>query len=531
MLVEFVKNTTALLTVGILLLFSVSCGLEKARTQQESAPSNWVIKNTLVYDGTGMDPFNADIHIIGGVIVGIGTFDAVAGENVWDGRGLVLAPGFIDPHSHHDSKLMKNPAPASLLAQGITTIVSGLDGGATTFGEPFVSIGHSMSIFEQNPAAVNLAYFAPHDTYREFVMGENSKRAATNEEIDQMKVMLERDLNFGALGLSTGLEYEPSLYSTTDEVIALAKLSAKYGGKYSSHIRSEDVKVNEAIDEVLTIAKEANIPANISHIKLAMYELFGQSRSVINRLNAARKEGLDITADIYPYDGWKAPMAILMPARDYSDRVAAEYALKSIASPSSITITVYDGEPSYIGKNLQQLATEKNVNPVDLLMELLLRAEKENLNERVIGRNIGDEDIENFMRWPFTAITTDGGIDDSHPRGQGSFPRVLALYVREKGVLSLRQAIRKMTSLPAKTLGISGRGLIKQGFAADLVLFDPERIQDHATFEDSLQYSTGIEAVWVNGELVWHNGKATTARPGQIIRRQGTSKFPRVRKN
>lgn len=482
--------------------------------------SDWVIKNALIYDGTGVDPFNGDVHIVNGEIVGVGIFDATAKGRRWDAHGLALAPGFIDPHSHHDSKLMKNPAPASALAQGITTIVSGLDGGSTTFGEPFVSIGHSMSIFEQNPAALNLAYFAPHGTYREIVMGADSKRAATSDQIGQMKAMLERDLNFGALGLSTGLEYEPSLYSTTDEVIALAIVAAKYGGKYTSHIRSEDVKVSEAIEEVLTIARTAKIPANISHIKLAMYELFGQSSVVIKKLNAAREEGLDITADIYPYDGWQAPMEILMPARNYSDRTAAEYALKSIASPSSITITHYDGEPTYIGKTLEQLANEKKVDPADLLMNLLLRAEKEGLTERVIGRNISEQDIENFMKWPFTAITTDGGIDDSHPRGQGTYPRVLARYVRDKGVLSLSEAIRKMTSLPAKNLGISNRGIIRYGFAADLVLFDPELIQDHATFDNPLQYSTGIEAVWVNGELVWDKGKVTDARPGQIIRRE-----------
>jgi N-acyl-D-amino-acid deacylase len=166
------------------------------------------------------------------------------------------------------------------------------------------------------------------------------------------------------------------------------------------------------------------------------------------------------------------------------------------------------------------LAAEENMDPVDLMMQLLQRAEQDNLNERVIGRNMGEEDIQTFMKWPFTAITTDGGIDDSHPRGQGAFPRVLATYVRDKNVLSLSEAIRKMTSLPARNLGITDRGVLKQGLAADLVLFDPNSIQDHATFKDSLQYSTGIDAVWVNGELVWDKGNVTDARPGRIIRRQ-----------
>lgn len=494
-----------------------------ASTDTTEIAAKWLIKNALVFDGSGADPVTADVLVVDGKVAAMGQPEALQaaalGANIWDAHGLALAPGFIDPHSHHDSKLMKKPAPASVLAQGITTIVGGLDGGSTTFGEPFVSIAHSMSIFEENPAAVNLAYFAPHDTYRELVMGADSKLAASNDEIKQMIQLLERDLNAGALGLSTGLEYEPSLYATTDEVIALAKVAAKHGGRYSSHIRSEDINVTQAIEEVLRIAREAKIPANISHIKLAMYELFGQSTEVIRKLNAARAEGLDITADVYPYDGWQAPMAILMPARDYSDRAAAEYALEAIASPSSVTITSYEGEPSYTGKTLAELAEQKGLDPVDLLMALLIRAEKENLRERVIGRNMGEQDIAIFMRWPFTAITTDGGIDDGHPRGQGTFPRVLARYVREQGVLSLSEAIRKMTSLPARNLGIGNRGTIKPGFAADLVLFDPQTIQDHATFEDSLQYSTGVEAVWVNGDLVWNKGEATAARPGQIIRR------------
>ena len=507
---------------SVCLLFLVSCGEQDTPVGENTSSSVWIIKNAVVYDGLGNNPVTADVRIENGIIDGVGAYEAKPGEKIWQANGLALAPGFIDPHSHHDTKLMQQPAPRSALGQGITTIVSGLDGGASSFGAPFVSIAHNYSLFQKNPASINLAYFAPHDSYREIVMGDDFKRAATKEELAQMKQMLRRDLEAGALGLSTGLEYEPSLYSVTEEVIELAKVAVEYGGKYSSHIRSEDIKVTEAIDELLAIARGANIPANISHIKLAMYAIHGDAASVLAKLDKARSEGLDITADIYPYDGWKAPMAILMPERDYTDRAAAEYALNSIAAPSSVTITNYEGEPSFVGKTLEDLATEKNMDPVDLLMELLQRAERENLNERVIGRNIAEGDIEMFMKWPFTAITTDGGIDDSHPRGQGTFPRVLATYVGDKNLLSLSEAVRKMTSLPAKNLGITDRGILKSGLAADLVLFDPGTVQDHASFEDSLQYSTGIDAVWVNGELVWDKGDVTDARPGRIIRRHNT---------
>jgi N-acyl-D-amino-acid deacylase len=511
------------LMLGVALLFLASCGEPNTSVDESTASSIWIIKNALVYDGLGNDPVNADVRVENGIISGVGIYDAEPGDNIWQANGLALTPGFIDPHSHHDTKLMQQPAPKSALGQGITTIVSGLDGGATTFGARFVSIAHNFSLFQESPAAINLAYFAPHNSYREIVMGDDFKRAATTAELSQMEQMLRRDLEAGALGLSTGLEYEPSLYSETSEVIALAKITAEYGGKYSSHIRSEDIKVTEAIDEILTIARAANISANISHIKLAMYELHGNAASVLEKLDRARDEGLDITADIYPYDGWQTTMAILMPERDYTDRAAAEYGLTSIAAPSTITIAYYTGEPSYTGKTLEELAIEKNQNPVDLMMQLLQRAEQDNLNESVIGRNISEQDIQTFMQWPFTAITTDGGIDGSHPRGQGTYSRVLANYVRDNNILSLSEAIRKMTSLPAQNLGIADRGILKQGFAADLVLFDPDSIQDHATFENSLQYSTGIDAVWVNGDLVWDKGNVTDARPGQIIRRQNAN--------
>ncbi len=519
---KFTRPDIKALSLSVCVLFLVSCGGQTSAQNDNAISPVWIIKDALVYDGLGNIPIRADVRIANGIIAGIGNFTAETGENIWQANGLALSPGFIDPHSHHDTKLMQQLAPPSALGQGITTIVSGLDGGASSFGAPFVSIAHNFSLFEENPAAINLAYFAPHDSYREIVMGEDFRRAANAEELEQMTQMLRRDLEAGALGLSTGLEYEPSLYSLTEEVIELALVAAEYGGKYSSHIRSEDIKVNEAIDEVLAIARGANISANISHIKLAMYAQHGNAASVLEKLDRAREEGLDITADIYPYDGWKAPMAILMPERNYSDRAAAEFGLSSIAAPSSITISDYEGEPSFIGKTLQELADEKNMDPVDLMMQLLQRAEKDYLNERVIGRNIGREDIETFMKWPFTAITTDGGIDDSHPRGQGTYARVLATYVRGNQVLTLAEAIRKMTSLPARNLGITDRGILKQGLAADLVLFDPSTVQDHASFENSLQYSTGIDAVWVNGELVWDKGSVTSARPGRVIRRPNT---------
>ncbi|MFP6808873.1 MAG: D-aminoacylase [Pseudomonadales bacterium] len=502
-----------------------SCSITEVEIGPEETSTSWLITNALIYDGTGAEAYAGDIRLRNGVITAIvigstGSVSAMEGEKIWDAKGMVLSPGFIDPHSHHDSKLMQQPAPASVLAQGITTIISGLDGFSSKFGDDYISIADNMAHFERNPAAINLGYFGPHNNYRSQVMGDDFKRPATEAEIVRMGLLLTSDLRAGALGLSTGLEYEPAIYSTINEVVALARIASAAGGKYSSHIRSEDVKVTEAFDEVFTVAREAKISVNISHIKLAMFELHGSSVEFINKLSSAREQGLDITADIYPYDGWQSTLSILIPSRDYYDRAAAAYALTSIAAPSTIIFAHYDGRPEYVGKTLEEIAITKNVDPVDLLMTLLQAAEKEDLYESIIGRNIGEQDITNFMRWPYTSITTDGGIDGRHPRGQGSFARVLAHYVREKEVLSLSEAIRKMTSLTASSLGISHRGEIKQGYAADVVVFDADMIADHATFDDPLQYSTGVKAVWVNGELVWEEGKETGARPGLIVRRR-----------
>lgn len=507
-----------IITIGLMLISS--CSPAEIDQIQKSSSSTWLIKNALIYDGTGADPYEADIRMKDGVIAQIGIFDAEQNEKIWDAKGMVLSPGFIDPHSHHDSKLMQQPAAPSILAQGITTIVSGMDGFSSKFGDDFISVADNMAHFEKNPAAINLAYFGPHNEYRATVMGDDFKRPATAQEIDRMGELLSSDLNAGALGLSTGIEYEPTVYSTIEEVISLAKIAASVGGKYSSHIRSEDVAVTQAFEEVITIAREADIAANISHIKLAMFKLYGQAPEFINMLDAARAEGLDITADIYPYDGWQSTLAILIPSRDNYDRAAAEFALTSIISPANIIFTDYEGRPHYTGKTLQQIAVLENMTPVDTLMNLLQTAEKEKLKQSIIGRNMSEGDIENFMKWPYTAITTDGGIDDRHPRGQGTFARVLGHYVREKGILPLSEAIRKMTSLAARNLGFNNRGEIKQGYVADIVIFDPDTITDHATFNEPLQYSTGIKAVWVNGELVWENDKETGARPGKIIRRQ-----------
>lgn len=381
-----------------------------------------LIKNAFIYDGSGQTAYKGNIRVQNGIIEAIGDFESQEGEKIWNAGELAIAPGFIDPHSHYSEKFAENSAPASILAQGITTVISGVDGYTSK------PIKEMFADFEGRPAAVNMAAFGPHNNYRAIVMGDDFRRIATAKEITAMAKLLKADLDEGVLGLGTGVEYEPALYSHIEELIALAKVASIDGGRYTSHIRSEDVAFYEALDELITIAREAKIPANISHMKLAMADLWGQAPKVVEILNKARAEGLNITADMYPYDGWQTTMQVLLPERNLEDRKAYEYALESIALPSTIIVTLYEPNSSYVGKTLAQIAQQEGVSPVDMLMKMVQTTNAGKMGEMIIGRNISEEDIKSFMQWPFTSISSDGMTDDRHPRGQGSFPRVLARY-------------------------------------------------------------------------------------------------------
>lgn len=480
--------------------------------------SSTLIQDVMIYDGSGGTPYMGDIRIRGSKIIAIGILEPKPQELKVPGMGLVAAPGFIDVHSHHPEKFDKEPAPKSVLAQGITTVIAGVDGKNPLARKTNTPVKELMADFNANPAAVNIGYYSTHNSIRYSVMGDDYQRPATREELAKMLALVQDDMEAGALGLSTGLEYEPGLYSETSEVIELTKVAAKYGGSYSTHIRSEDLKVFSALEEFITIARETGVKAHISHAKLAMFELWGLAPRVINTFNEARSEGLKITADIYPYDGWKAPMRILLPNRDYDNLSAYDYALSAIAPSDRITITTYDADPSLIGKTLKQIAAEKGVSPQEQMRHMLKVALKQNFYIFVIGRNVSSEDQKEFLKWPYTVISSDGGVDDLHPRGQGSFPRVIHSYVTQEKLFPLEEAIRKMTSLSASILGLDDRGLLKEGYAADIILFDKDTFRDHATFESPVKYSTGLAYAWVNGEMVWHKGEATLARPGQVLK-------------
>ncbi|MBL8265151.1 N-acyl-D-amino-acid deacylase family protein, partial [Steroidobacter sp.] len=405
---------------------------------------SWLIKGALVYDGNGTAGRKVDVRLREGKISKISAhLQPVKDEQVRAAEGLILVPGFIDPHSHHADSLGKIPAPASVLAQGITTVVAGVDGKAN------MPVSELFEQLEQSPVAVNVAAFGAHNFYRRVVMADDFRREASTVELGRMRRMLIADMDAGALGLSTGLEYDPGIYASTDEIIELANVASARGGRYSSHLRSEDVAHDAAVTEFLEIAERANIPAHMSHVKLAMSARWGDASGVLARLNQARSRGLNVTADVYPYNAWQAPLDVLLPERNFDSPAAYQGVLATIAHPQSIRIAEYAPEPALVGKTLQEIAQARGVEPDAALMDLMQTAIARRTLPWGIVSNISEEDIRTFMAWPYASICSDGKVDDRHPRGQGAFPRVLARYVREQGVLSLQEALRRMTSLSA----------------------------------------------------------------------------------
>jgi len=476
-----------------------------------------LIENASVVDGTGARPVTADVRIRGDRIVAIGALDAEAGETVVDAHGLTLAPGFIDTHSHHTGGLEKNPEALVVVSQGITTIVGGQDGGST------VPLSGFFRALEERPSAVNVASYSGHNSLRDAAMGENFKRKATPAEIERMRALLADDMAAGALGLSTGLEYDPGIYSAEGEVMLLAHEAAKSGGRYISHIRSEDRTVWKALDELVEIGRQTKMPVQVSHAKLAMTDWWGQADRFLSVLNKARADGVDVTLDVYPYPYWHSTLTVLWPERNFGDRPTAEFILKHLVPADGLLIAGFTPDPALAGKTVAKIAAERKTDAVTTLMSLVDQVVRTKGSSNVIATSMDERDIAKFIAWPQANISSDGNIGGRHPRGAGTFTRVLRIYVRETGLLTLEQAVHKMTGLSAEHMGLKDRGVIRAGAFADLVLFDPKTVTDRATTDDPAALSEGIARVWVNGAQVFGDGRATGAHPGRVLRREGTS--------
>lgn len=504
----------------VLLLVALAlalAGLPSAGAARQESGS-LLISNALVLDGSGAPARAAAVRITGDRIVAVGDLDPRGGERTIDAAGRVLAPGFIDTHSHHDRGLADAPDAIAAVNQGITTIVVGQDGGSQ------YPIADLFRRFEQQPAAVNLGSYVGHGTLRRRALGENFRRTATPAEIERMARELDQELAAGALGLSTGLEYDPGIYSAPEEVLHLARVAARAGTRYASHVRSEDREFWKAVDELVAIGRETGMPVHLSHMKLALRSDWGKADRLIRVLDEARAEGVRVTGDIYPYPYWHSSLTVLYPRRDFTNRATTEFILAEISTADGLLLNRFAPDPSYEGRTIAEIAGLRGTDPATTLMALI--AESEEMARRtggeaasVIGTSMDEPDIARLMQWPHANICSDGASGSRHPRGFGAFTRVLGRYVRERRVRALPDAIRKMTSLGAEAAGIPDRGVIRSGAFADLVLFDPATVTDRATTGDPHALSTGMLKVWVNGELVYEDGRSTGRRPGRALRR------------
>ena len=487
--------------------------------------ADFLIQNARIIDGTGSAEFVASVRVVDQRITETGDLRPLPGETVIQADGRVLAPGFIDTHSHHDSNIASNRAALAAVSQGITTIVRGQDGDSGYTNDPYTSLVDFNSMIRKAPVAINIASFAGHNSIRREVLGNDYARPASDREIEAMASLLSLDLDAGALGLSTGLEYEPGMYASTEEIVSLASIAAEAGGRYVSHIRSEERGFWESIEETIRIGRDARIPVQIAHIKLSTTSLWGEVERLLDRLNTARANGVDVTADIYPYTYWQSTVTVLFADRDFANRETAEYVLRELVPADGLIIARFEADPSLAGKNIAEIGVLLGKDPAGALMEVAERGDRYNKEqgrstETVIAKSMRDEDLVALMQWPHTNIGSDGSLNGRHPRGAGTFPRVLARYVRDQDALDLVTAIHKMTGLAARHVGIMDRGVIKPGFFADLVLFDPNTVQDRATIENPALLAAGIERVWVNGVEVYRDGKGSGSYPGSLLVRQ-----------
>jgi N-acyl-D-amino-acid deacylase len=491
--------------LGVLLALSNS---SSSQTQlQNKSPQSLLIAGGTLIDGTGTRRRVADVRIVGNQISSIGKLKPMAGERVISARGQIVAPGFIDVHNHSERGLTTDPLAKSQLLQGITTLAIGPDGSS-----PFPLAGY-LAALEQQPPAVNVMAFVGHATIRQKVMGNDYKRAATKDEVQQMAELVEQAMREGAVGLSSGLEYDIGNPSTTEEVITLARVAARYGGIYMSHVRDEADDAMNAFREAIQIGREANLPVQISHIKLGTVGVWGKAKEVVALINEARRTGLDITADCYPYDAWGSTITVLVPSRRHDDPTIVRKGLADVGGGGNVLVTNCSTHRDYEGKTLNELAHASSRTAVEVYMQIVKDG-----GASVVCKSMQESDIRTFYQQPWVMVASDGGIGNRHPRGAGSFPRVLGRYVREWKWLNLEEAVRKMSAFPAWRLGLRDRGLIKAGLKADIVVFDASKVLDQSTTTHPTAAPRGITAVLVNGLPVIENGQPTGARPGMLLR-------------
>lgn len=519
-----------------------------------------IVRGGQVIDGTGSSPFVADVAIKDGRIVDIGDLSSERAKRVVDAAGLVVTPGFVDMMGGSSLPLLLDPATArSKLHQGITTMMAGEGGslapqneqtmaeleGATARGLHWRTFDEYFALLDSAGVGLNVIHNVGAAQVRQIVVGDED-RAPTAEQLEEMKRLVGQAMTDGAVGLSTALIYPPGSYATTEEIIELAKVAAQGGGVYFTHMRNESNRVLEAIDETIRIAREASIPAHIYHLKAAGQENWPLMTRALERIQAARDEGLAVTADIYPYIRNGIGLGSFIHPRHYAR--GADAFLATLSDPAVrarlrreiertsdwenwyrhvgrnwdnvlISRVGSDIDPRFVGMSIAQVADARGVDAWTAFFDLV-----EGGGVGVNPRSMNEEQKHEAMQAPFVCFDNDAAptnpdsVAASHPRAFGAFPRVLAKYVRDEGVISLEEAIRKLTSLPASILKLDDRGRIAVGMAADIIVFNPETVTDRATFTEPLRYSEGIDYVLINGVPVIDGGEFTDARPGNVLR-------------
>ncbi len=497
-----------------------------------------VIRNGKIIDGTGNAWYYGDVAIKNGLIWKTGKLDKLPAYKTVDATGLYVCPGFIDVHTHLEEDERKSPRAANFIYDGVTTCITGNCGASDT------DMAHYFAFIDSVRLSINVAALVGHNDVRKKVMGR-AMRTPTDTELQQMKALVAKAMQDGALGLSTGLIYIPGTYSTTDEITALAQVAATYNGVYATHMRDEGDSVAYAINEALEIGRRAGIPVQISHFKVGGQQNWGRSKETLAMIVKAREAGIEVTIDQYPYTASSTSLSTLLPEwvladghdsinarlsrpalrKQVKQKMLANLAKRKLQHYSYVVVSAYEPKPAWNGKSIEaiNLLNGRKHTAADEAETILQMMELG--GAAAVFHGMSEADVKYIMQYPFCMIASDAtirvpGQGSPHPRGYGTNARVLGKYSRDEKVLGLEEAIRRMTSLPAQKFRLPNRGLLLPGYAADVLVLDAARVQDNASFEQPHQYATGIPYVWVNGALTVENGQHTGARNGQALKRQ-----------
>ena len=559
------------LTLVTMLLMSV----QPFSSEAASSEYDLIIRNGRVVDGSGRPAFAADVAIKGDHIARIGNLSSARAKRTIDARGQIVAPGFIDMLGQSETFLLIDPRAMSKVMMGVTTEITGEGESIAPLNDRILkeqedfnrrykltvdwrTLGEYFNRLEQQGSGVNLGTFVGATQIREYVIGYDD-RPPTPAELEQMRKLVAEAMKDGALGVSTSLQYVPARFAKTDEIVELAKVAHQYGGIYITHQRSEANAIDDSMKEVFEIARRANIPAEIWHFKTAYKKNWGRMPEMLRRIEAARRQGLKITANVYPYVAGSTSLSACLPPwalEGGTDRMIAR--LKDPQTRArlkrEITTDAKDWENIYLGsggpggiliasvvnrelenwqgKRLSEVASAQNKEPLDALLDFIIA---DHGQTGAIFFMMQESDMQAALKSPFVSICTDNGAratdgplagSKSHPRGWGTYPRILGRYVRDQHLMPLEFAIHKMTGLPASNVGLKNRGLLREGYFADITIFDPKTVIDRATFEAPNQYPVGINFVIVNGQIEVDKGRRTSALAGRVLRGPGCSSRP-----